>query len=77
MKLVIVLPLFHEVKHKENTLKQCKWQKLILANGKAGCGKIFISVVMAADVLINKEINKIIVTRPILQVRGGFRALTG
>lgn len=58
-------------------IETIKWQKLILANGEAGCGKTFISAVMAADVLINKEINKIIITRPVLQAEEDLGFLPG
>ncbi len=44
-----------------------KHQNLVFATGEAGCGKTFLSAAMAADALINKEIERIIVTRPVLQ----------
>ncbi len=52
-------------------------KQLVIANGAAGCGKTFISTVMAADALINKEIDKIIVTRPVLQAEEDLGFLPG
>ncbi|OAT37952.1 phosphate starvation-inducible protein PhoH [Proteus myxofaciens] len=52
-------------------------QHLIFATGEAGCGKTFISAAMAADALINKEIEKIIVTRPVLQADEDLGFLPG
>ncbi|MBC8953235.1 phosphate starvation-inducible protein PhoH [Xenorhabdus sp. PB62.4] len=52
-------------------------KQLIIANGEAGCGKTYISAVMAADALINKEVDKIIVTRPVLQAEEDLGFLPG
>ncbi|MBC8945430.1 phosphate starvation-inducible protein PhoH [Xenorhabdus indica] len=52
-------------------------KQLVIANGEAGCGKTFISTVMAADALINKEVDKIIVTRPVLQAEEDLGYLPG
>ncbi|CCW32118.1 phosphate starvation-inducible protein PhoH [Xenorhabdus nematophila] len=52
-------------------------KQLIIANGAAGCGKTYISIVMAVDALINKEVNKIIVTRPVLQAEEDLGFLPG
>ncbi|WP_245677311.1 PhoH family protein [Candidatus Arsenophonus triatominarum] len=60
-------PIIPRSEAQRKYIEAIKWQKLILANGEAGCGKTFISSAMAADALINKEINKITVTRPVLQ----------
>lgn len=52
-------------------------QNLVFATGEAGCGKTFLSAAMAADALINKEIERIIVTRPVLQADEDLGFLPG
>lgn len=52
-------------------------QHLVFATGEAGCGKTFLSAAMAADALINKEIERIIVTRPVLQADEDLGFLPG
>ncbi|AOM39818.1 phosphate starvation-inducible protein PhoH [Xenorhabdus hominickii] len=52
-------------------------KQLIIASGEAGCGKTYISAMMAADALINKEVDKIIVTRPVLQAEEDLGFLPG
>ncbi len=42
-------------------------KQLIFATGEAGCGKTYISAAKAAEALIHKEVDRIIVTRPVLQ----------
>ncbi|CRL59883.1 PhoH-like ATP-binding protein [Proteus vulgaris] len=54
-----------------------KHQNLIFATGEAGCGKTFLSTAMAADALINKDIERIIVTRPVLQADEDLGFLPG
>lgn len=39
---------------------------LVISNGPAGCGKTFIATAYAADRLVNKDFDKIIITRPVL-----------
>ncbi|MCC8375694.1 MULTISPECIES: phosphate starvation-inducible protein PhoH [Photorhabdus] len=58
-------------------MRAINYKKLIIASGEAGCGKTFISTAMAADALINKEIDRIIVTRPVLQVDEDLGFLPG
>lgn len=52
-------------------------RKLIFAVGEAGCGKTWISAAKAADALINKEVERIIVTRPVLQADEDLGFLPG
>lgn len=40
---------------------------LTFATGEAGCGKTFLATAVAAQKLLDKEVRKIIVTRPVLQ----------
>ncbi len=39
-------------------------KQLIFATGEAGCGKTWISAAKAAEALIHKDVDRIIVTRP-------------
>lgn len=52
-------------------------KQLIFATGDAGCGKTFIATAFAAQKLIDKEIDKIIVTRPVLQAEEDLGFLPG
>lgn len=52
-------------------------RQLIFATGEAGCGKTYISAVVAADALIHKEVDRIIVTRPVLQADEDLGFLPG
>ncbi|SQI35255.1 Phosphate starvation-inducible protein psiH [Providencia alcalifaciens] len=58
-------------------ISSIRHKQLIFANGEAGCGKTYISTALAADALINKEISKIIVTRPVLQAEEDLGFLPG
>lgn len=58
-------------------INSIKHKQLIIANGEAGCGKTYISTALAADALINKDIQKIIVTRPVLQAEEDLGFLPG
>ncbi len=50
---------------------------LVFATGDAGCGKTFLSSALAAERLWNKEVDKIIVTRPVLQADEDLGFLPG
>lgn len=52
-------------------------KKLIFATGEAGCGKTFISAAKAAEALIHKDVERIIVTRPVLQADEDLGFLPG
>lgn len=52
-------------------------KQLIFATGEAGCGKTFISAAKAAEALIHKEVDRIIVTRPVLQADEDLGFLPG
>ncbi|KEY58083.1 phosphate starvation-inducible protein PhoH [Serratia sp. DD3] len=52
-------------------------KQLIFAVGEAGCGKTYISAAKAADALIHKEVERIIVTRPVLQADEDLGFLPG
>ena len=52
-------------------------KQLIFATGEAGCGKTFISAAKAAEALILKDVERIIVTRPVLQADEDLGFLPG
>ncbi|MEA1064790.1 phosphate starvation-inducible protein PhoH [Erwinia sp. HR93] len=58
-------------------LRAIETKKLIFATGEAGCGKTFISAAKAAEALIHKEVERIIVTRPVLQADEDLGFLPG
>ncbi|EPN9334078.1 phosphate starvation-inducible protein PhoH [Cronobacter sakazakii] len=50
---------------------------LTFATGEAGCGKTYLAAAVAAQRLLNKEVDKIIVTRPVLQADEDLGLLPG
>lgn len=52
-------------------------KQLIFATGEAGCGKTFLGTAYAAQRLIDKEVERIIVTRPVLQADEDLGFLPG
>lgn len=52
-------------------------KQLIFATGEAGCGKTWLSAAKAAEALINKDVDRIIVTRPVLQADEDLGFLPG
>ncbi|CAK9885176.1 MAG: Protein PhoH [Candidatus Erwinia impunctatus] len=52
-------------------------KQLIFATGEAGCGKTWLSAAKAAEALINKDVERIIVTRPVLQADEDLGFLPG
>jgi phosphate starvation-inducible PhoH-like protein len=58
-------------------LKAIETKQLIFATGEAGCGKTWISAAKAAEALIHKDVDRIIVTRPVLQADEDLGFLPG
>lgn len=58
-------------------LNAIETKQLIFATGEAGCGKTWLGAAKAADALINKDIERIIVTRPVLQADEDLGFLPG
>lgn len=50
---------------------------LTFATGEAGCGKTFLATAVAAQKLLDKDVRKIIVTRPVLQADEDLGFLPG
>ncbi|MCG8708926.1 phosphate starvation-inducible protein PhoH [Brenneria sp. 4F2] len=61
----------------EHYLSAIENKQLIFATGEAGCGKTFLSAAKAAEALIHKEVERIIVTRPVLQADEDLGFLPG
>ncbi|WP_409307191.1 phosphate starvation-inducible protein PhoH [Pectobacterium sp. B1J-3] len=61
----------------EHYLSAIENKQLIFASGEAGCGKTFLSAAKAAEALIHKEVERIIVTRPVLQADEDLGFLPG
>lgn len=61
----------------EQYLTAIETGQLIFATGEAGCGKTFLSAAKAAEALIHKEVERIIVTRPVLQADEDLGFLPG
>ncbi len=70
-------PLMARNKTQEEYIHAIETKQLVFAVGEAGCGKTWISVAKAADALINKDIDRIIVTRPVLQAEEDLGFLPG
>lgn len=52
-------------------------KSLTFATGEAGCGKTYLAAATAAQRLLDKEVDKIIVTRPVLQAEEDLGFLPG
>ncbi|HBY2024031.1 TPA: phosphate starvation-inducible protein PhoH [Klebsiella pneumoniae] len=52
-------------------------KSLTFATGEAGCGKTFLATAVAAQRLLDKEVERIIVTRPVLQAEEDLGFLPG
>ncbi|MBX9444393.1 phosphate starvation-inducible protein PhoH [Dickeya chrysanthemi] len=61
----------------EQYLSAIENKQLIFATGEAGCGKTFLSAAKAAEALLHKEVDRIIVTRPVLQAEEDLGFLPG
>lgn len=58
-------------------LNALETKSLIFATGDAGCGKTFLATAWAAKRLLDKEVERIIVTRPVLQADEDLGFLPG
>lgn len=61
----------------ENYLRAIQTQKIVFGSGPAGTGKTFLAASYAASQLLEKKINKIIVTRPNIEVGRSMGFLPG
>lgn len=51
-------------------IKALKREKIVVGVGPSGCGKTYLATLMAANELVNEEINKIVIVRPSVPVDG-------
>ena len=60
-------PIEARNRNQEHYLDQLRTKRLIFATGEAGCGKTFLSTAYAAAALLAKDVDRIVVTRPVLE----------
>jgi phosphate starvation-inducible PhoH-like protein len=53
--------------NQKKLINEIKKNTVVIATGPAGTGKTLVSVAIAAQMLLNKEIEKIVITRPIVE----------
>ena len=70
-------PLEAQTEAQAHYLMALESSQLIFALGPAGTGKTYVASVFAADLLKSKAIEKIIITRPNVEVGAGFGFLPG
>lgn len=63
--------------NQESYLEAIRTRSLIFATGEAGCGKSFIAAAKAVEYLIDKTVERIIVTRPVLSADEDLGFLPG
>ncbi|PCO07152.1 hypothetical protein CQA16_25350, partial [Enterobacter hormaechei] len=65
-RIIVTRPVLQANEVQRQYMNAIKHQKFSFCDrGKRGVVKTFLSAAMAADALINKEIERIIVTRPV------------
>lgn len=70
-------PLTPRTSNQEAYINAIRSKDLVFASGAAGCGKTYIASVLAADMLSSKAVDKIIVTRPVLNADEDMGFLPG
>lgn len=70
-------PLEARTENQAAYLKALETKSLIFATGEAGCGKTYLATAWAAKRLLDKEVERIIVTRPVLQADEDLGFLPG
>lgn len=70
-------PILARNETQQTYLTAIEQKALVFATGSAGCGKTFISSALACDRLLNKEVERIIVTRPVLSADEDLGFLPG
>lgn len=63
--------------HQKTLVKEIKENDITFAVGPAGTGKTYLAVAMAVSALKNKEIKKIIITRPVVEAGESLGFLPG
>lgn len=70
-------PLEPRTANQADYINAIRTKSLIFASGDAGCGKTFVAASLAAEALDNKEVERIIVTRPVLSADEDLGYLPG
>lgn len=70
-------PIVHRNPNQAKYINAIRTKKLIFATGEAGTGKTFISSALAAEMLLERHVERIIVTRPVLQADEDLGFLPG
>lgn len=70
-------PLTPRTANQADYIDAIRSKDLIFASGSAGCGKTYIASVLAADFLSSKAVERIIVTRPVLNADEDMGFLPG
>lgn len=70
-------PIEGKTKNQEKYIKAISSYKLIFATGPAGVGKTFLATAIAARELVEKRIDKIIITRPAIEAGESLGFLPG
>lgn len=70
-------PIEPRTVNQESYLEAIRTKSLIFASGAAGCGKTFIAACKAAEYLTDKVVERIIVTRPVLNADEDMGFLPG
>lgn len=70
-------PITPRTANQEDYIEAIRTKCLIFATGEAGCGKTFIAAAKAAEYLSDKAVERIIVTRPVLNADEDLGFLPG
>ena len=63
----VVKPLEAKTDNQRKYMKAISCQKIVFGVGPAGTGKTYLAAAMAAEAFLNKEIDTIIITRPVVE----------
>lgn len=70
-------PIVARTERQQDYIDSIRERTLTFCTGEAGCGKTFLSAALAAEALLNKDIERIIVTRPVLAAEEDLGYLPG
>ncbi len=70
-------PIYAKTLGQKNFIEALKKYELVLSSGPAGTGKTYLSVVYAVSCLKKNEINKIVLTRPVVEAGESLGFLPG
>ena len=70
-------PIKPKTSNQKSFIEKVKWNDVVFAVGPAGTGKTYIAVALAVRALKNKEIKRIIITRPAVEAGENLGFLPG